>query len=183
MAIVTETAVDVIPTGTWSIDPAHSVVEFTVEHLGIAEVTGRAPVVAGTIEGGESPSISGTAAVPSITTFDEMRDGHLQSPEFFDAERHPELRFESTHVQVRDGELLVEGDLTVKGITRPVELRGSIAGTGQDPFGNHRLGLQLATTVNRTEWELNWNAPLPDGGFLLPNEVTLTASFSAIRSA
>jgi polyisoprenoid-binding protein YceI len=128
-----------VPTGTWSIDPSHSSVEFQVRHLGIATVKGRAPVVHGTIEGGESPSIEGTVDVTSFTTFDETRDGHLQSPDFFDGERYPELRFESTKVDVRGEELLVTGDLTIKGVTKPVELRGSFAGGGVDR-GNSASG-------------------------------------------
>src|SRR3989337_2829737 len=99
MSILAETSATVIPTGTWSIDPAHSAVEFHIKHLGLATVKGRAPVVGGTIEGADQPSIQGTVAVSSITTFDESRDGHLQSPEFFDVERYPELTFGSTEIE------------------------------------------------------------------------------------
>jgi polyisoprenoid-binding protein YceI len=183
MSIVAETPVTVLPAGTWSIDPAHSVVEFRVKHLGIAPVTGRAPVVSGTIEGGETPSVEGTVDATSITTFEETRDGHLQSPDFFDTERYPELRFESTRVESRDGEVVVEGNLTIRGVTRPVELRGTFGGSGVDPWGNDRIALELSTTIDRTEWGLVWNAPLPGGGFLLPDDVELRASFSAIRKA
>jgi polyisoprenoid-binding protein YceI len=172
----------VVPTGTWSIDPPHSSVEFQVRHLGIATVKGRAPVIHGTIEGGESPSIEGTVDVTSFTTFDETRDGHLQSPDFFDAERYPELRFESTEVDVRGEELLVTGDLTIKGVTKPVELRGSFAGSGMDPWGNERIGLDLEGTIDRREWGVSWNAPLPGGSFLLPDTVKLAASFSALKA-
>jgi polyisoprenoid-binding protein YceI len=182
MSILAETSATVIPAGTWSIDPAHSAVEFHIKHLGLATVKGRAPVVSGAIEGGEEPSIQGTVAVASITTFDENRDGHLQSPEFFDVERYPELSFESTEIEFRGDDLRVEGELTVKGITKPVTLRGTFAGSGVDPWGNDRVGIDLEGTIDRTDWGLHWNAPLPGGGFLLPNDVKLTATFSAVRA-
>jgi polyisoprenoid-binding protein YceI len=109
----------------------------------------------------------------------------LQSPDFFDVERYPELRFESTSVEGEgEGEeLVVRGDLTIKGETRPVELRGAFLGAGADPYGNDRIGLELETSVDRTDFGLNWNAPLPGGGFLLPNEVVLRATFAAVREA
>lgn len=183
MSILTEPAVEVIPAGTWTIDAAHSTVEFQVRHLGLATVKGRAPIVSGEIVGGKSPSISGTVDVSALTTFDEQRDEHLRSPEFFDVERHPELRFASRSVAIRDGQLVVEGDLTMRGVTKPVTLTGSVVGTGADPWGNERLGIDLEATIDRTQWGLDWNAPLPNGGFLLPNDVTLAASFSAVKAA
>ena len=118
-----------------------------------------------------------------LTTFDETRDGHLQSPDFFDTQRYPELRFESTSVEQDGDEVVVQGELTIKGVTRPVELRGSVRGPEQDPWGNERIGLRIGTVVDRTAFGLNWNAPLPGGGFLLPNDVVLTATFAAIRKS
>jgi polyisoprenoid-binding protein YceI len=101
----------------------------------------------------------------------------------FGAERHPELRFVSTGVESRGGELVVRGDLTIRGVTKPVELRGRFTGTTLDAYGNERIGLELAGIVDRTEFGVSWNAPLPGGGYLLPNEIPLYASFSAIRDA
>lgn len=112
MSMLAATSATVIPTGTWSIDPAHSAVEFHVKHLGIATVKGRAPVVSGTIVGGEAPSLEGTVDVSSITTFDETRDGHLQSPEFFDVDRYPELTFSSSSISSAGDTLVVDGELT-----------------------------------------------------------------------
>ena len=183
MSILAETSAAVIPAGTWAIDPAHSTVEFTIKHLGLATVKGRAVDVAGTIEGGDHPSIEGTVAVAGITTHDETRDEHLRSPDFFDAERFPELRFASSSVEHRDDELVVEGELTIRGVTKPVELRGTYVGSGVDPWGNERIGLDLAGTIDRTEFGVSWNAPLPGGAFLLPNDVALVASFSAVKAA
>lgn len=183
MTIVADPAAVVIPVGTWSIDPVHTTVEFHVTHAGIATVKGRAPVVEGTIRGGDDPAIEGSVDVTRLTTFDETRDAHLQSPDFFDAERHPEIRFVSTSVESRDGELVVNGDLTIRGVTKPVELRGTFRGRTVDAYGNERIGLDLAGTVDRTAFSVSWNAPLPGGGYLLPDEIPLSASFSAIKAS
>lgn len=183
MTIVTDTSATVIPTGTWSIDPVWSALEFEIEKLGLVTVKGRVPGFTGTIEGGESPAITGTVDASSITTFDETRDGHVQSPEFFDTERYPELRFESTSFETRGDELIVEGNLTIKDVTKPIELNGRFVGAGVDPYGNDRIGIELAGAVDRTDFGLNWNAPLPGGNFLLPNEVVLRANFAAVKAA
>lgn len=179
VAAATET---LVPEGTWSIDPSHSTLEFAIRHLGLATVKGRATGFTGSITGGATPAVEGTVPVASLTTFDESRDGHLASPEFFDAEQYPELRFASTSVAQDGDELVVTGDLTIKGITRPVELRGEFAGTGTDPWGNARIGLDLGGTIDRTAFDLRWNAPLPSGGFLLDDKVGLSASFSAVKA-
>jgi len=183
MSILAETQASVIPTGTWSVDPAHSKVEFHIKHLGLATVTGRAPVVSGTIVGGSEPSLEGTVEVASITTFDENRDAHLQSPEFFDTERYPQLTFSSDSIATDGDALRVDGELTIKGVTKPVELTGTFAGTGSDPWGNERIGLELETVVDRREFGLEWNAPLPTGGFVLGNDVTLTAELELAQKA
>ena len=183
MSIVAETKEGVIPTGTWSIDPVHSTVEFHVTHAGIATVKGRALVVAGAVSGGDNPTIEGTVDATSLTTFDETRDAHLRTPDFFDAERYPELRFVSSSVENRNGELVVHGDLTIRGVTRPVELRGTFRGATVDGYGNERIGLDLTGTIDRREFGVSWNAPLPAGGYLLPDEIPLVASFSAVKTA
>jgi polyisoprenoid-binding protein YceI len=182
MAIVAENAQKAIPAGTWSIDPVHSSVEFHVTHAGIATVKGRALVLEGTIRGGDEPAIEGTVDATSLTTFDETRDAHLRTPDFFDAERYPELRFVSTRVESRDGALVVEGNLTIRGVTRPVTLRGAFRGATEDAYGNERVGLDLEGSVDRQQFGVSWNAPLPGGGFLLPDEIPLFASFSAVKS-
>jgi polyisoprenoid-binding protein YceI len=183
MSIVADTTAEVIPTGTWAIDPVWSSLEFEVRKIGLIPIKGRVPGFSGTIEGGVSPTIEGTVDASSITTFDETRDAHLQSPDFFDAERYPELRFESTGVTVESGTVVVTGDLTIKGTTKPVELRGTYLGAGADPYGNDRIGLELEGTVDRTDFGLVWNAPLPGGGFLLPNDVALKAVFTGVKQA
>ena len=183
MSILAESSVTVIPAGTWSIDPSWSSLEFEVRKLGIVNIKGRVPGVSGTVSSSDSASIEGTVDATSITTFDADRDAHLQSPEFFDTQRHPELRFTSTSIESAGGELIVLGDLTIRGVTKPVELRGTIVGPSNDPWGNERIGLELSGTVDRTAFGLHWNAPLPGGGFLLPDDVVLRAYFAAVRTA
>jgi polyisoprenoid-binding protein YceI len=183
MSIVAQESETVIPSGTWTIDPVWSALGFEVKKIGIAAIKGRALGFEGTVVGGAEASIEGSIEVSSLTSFDETRDGHLQSPDFFDAERYPTIRFRSTSVEERGGELVVHGELTIKDETRPVELRGSFAGRGVDPAGNDRIVIELSGTIDRTDFGLNWNAPLPGGGLLLPNEVLLTAAFAAVRAA
>jgi polyisoprenoid-binding protein YceI len=182
MSVITETT-RALPTGTWSIDPVWSALEFEVKKLGLLTVKGRVPGFTGTIAGGESPAVEGVVDATSITTFDEQRDGHLQSPDFFDTARYPELRFASTSVSSEGDRIVVEGDLTIKGVTKPVELSGRFVGAANDAFGNERIGLELEGVVDRNDFGLSWNAPLPGGGFLLPDDVTLKATFAAVKAA
>ena len=183
MSIIAEGSATQIPVATWAIDPVWSSLEFEVRKIGLVPIKGRVPGFTGRIESGEQTAIEGTVDTSSITTFDETRDGHLQSPDFFDTARYPELHFSSTDVELEGDRLVVQGDLTIKGTTKPVELRGTFLGTGEDPYGNERLALELEGTIDRTDFGLEWNAPLPGGGFLLPNEVTLRATFAAVREA
>jgi polyisoprenoid-binding protein YceI len=183
MSAVETTIAQLAPTGTWTIDPVHSHVEFAIKHSGVATIRGRFGGVEGTLAGGDSPRISGTIQIGSVDSGDETRDTHLLSPDFFDVERYPTITFRSTAVERRSGELVVHGELTIKGTTRPVELRGALVGTGVDPMGSDRIALGLETTIDRTDFGLSWNAPLPGGGLMLPNEVSLTATFAAVRAA
>jgi polyisoprenoid-binding protein YceI len=183
MSIVADRSASVIPTGTWTIDPVWSALEFEVKKLGLAVIKGRALSFEGTVTGGDDATIEGSADVSGLTMFEETRDAHLQSPDFFDAERHPTIAFRSTSVDQRGEELVVHGELTIKGKTKPVELRGAFTGTGVDPMGSERIVLELSGTIDRTDFGVDWNAPLPGGGLLLPNEVTLTASFAAVKAA
>lgn len=183
MSILADTSATVIPSGKWKIDPVWSSLEFEVKKLGLATVKGRVPGFSGTVLGGDNPSIEGTVKAASITTFDADRDGHLQAPDFFDTQRYPELRFASTSVEANGNELVVTGDLTIKDVTKQVELTGIFVGSAIDPWGNERIGLELEGTVDRTDFGLDWNAPLPGGGFLLPNEIVLKAYFAAVRAA
>ena len=165
-----------IPTGTWQADPVHSSVGFEVRYLGVATFTGEVKQFAASLSEGE---LAGSAEVASISVKDENLYGHLQAPEFFDAERHPELRFSGTAA----GDSRFEGEITIKGVTRPITLEGTITGPVTDPYGNERIGLALEGVVDRTEFGLDWNAPLPGGGFALANDVTLKAELSLVKAA
>jgi len=165
-----------IPAGTYTVDKVHTTMGFAVKHMVVATFRGRFEKFDATLEVGQdgAPRLTGTVDVTSIEVKDENLAGHLQSPDFFDAERHPELRFESDSIRIDGGEAVVDGRLTIKGQTRPVEARGTIVGPHEDIAGNTKLGLELTAIVDRTEFGLNWNAPLPKGGVALGNDVTLS---------
>jgi polyisoprenoid-binding protein YceI len=175
----TITARQLVPGGTWKADPAHSTFEFTVRHMGITSVKGRFTDVEATLLGGDSPSLEGTLGIASVDTRDEGRDGHLKSADFFDAERFPVSRFESVAVEADR----VLGLLTLKGVTREIELAAELTGGGTDPYGNERIGLDLEGEIDRTDFGVSWNAPLPGGGLLVADRVKLAASFSFVREA
>jgi polyisoprenoid-binding protein YceI len=168
-----------LPTGTWALDPVHSTIGFEI------------PYLAGTFKGQfrevdaklTEESLTGSAKVASVDVKDENLSAHLQSPDFFDAERHPELKFES-HEIVRSGETVtVRGDITIRGVTKHVELSGAVSGSFTDGYDRERLILKLETTVDRTEFGLNWNMPLPSGEPSLANEVKLVAELYFVREA
>jgi polyisoprenoid-binding protein YceI len=173
MSTTTETT---IPTGTYEIDKVHSHIGFAVKHMVVATFRGRFENydAALTVADDGTAQLTGTVDVKSIEVKDENLAGHLQSPDFFDAERHPELRFESDSIRIDGSDVVVDGKLTIKGQTRPVEARGTIVGPHEDIAGNTKLGLELTAIVDRTEFGLNWNAPLPKGGMALGNDVTLS---------
>ena len=181
MSTATVTA---MPAGTYSIDPSHSSVEFAVRHMGIATVRGQATEFEGTIDAtGDSPTLEGTVQVDSITTQDEQRDQHLGAPDFFDVQRFPQISFRSSGIEISDdGSVRLPGEITIKGVTKEIELTGSFAGAGTDPWGNERIGLDVSTTVDRRDFGLNWNQPLPGGGLLVSNEVKLELSASAVKA-
>ena len=183
MSILAETSAATIPAGTWKIDPVWSALGFEVKKIGIAAIKGRALGFEGTVTGGDTPEIEGSVDVSSLTSFDETRDAHLQSPDFFDAGRYPTIAFRSTSVEQEGDDLVVQGELTIKGVTRPIELRGAFTGSGLDPMGNERIALELVGTIDRTDFGVSWNAPLPGGDLMLPNDVSLSASFAAQRAA
>jgi len=127
--------------------------------------------------------LTGTVAVPSVKVYDENLEAHLQSPDFFDAQLHPELRFESRELAIDDdGNVTVEGDLTIKGVTKAITAGGRYVHVEADMGGGERIGLGLETTVDRREFGLEWNAPLPKGGFVLGNDVTLTIALELVAA-
>jgi polyisoprenoid-binding protein YceI len=170
------------PVGTWTLDPVHSTVGFEIAYLA-GTFKGQFRDVEARLAIGEAgASLEGSARVASVDVKDENLAAHLQSPDFFDAENHPELRFAARDVAIADGTATVEGEITIKGVTRPVLLTGTVAGPLADPYGNERLGLAVSTTVDRTEFGVSWNNPLPGGELALANEVRIVAELAFVRS-
>jgi polyisoprenoid-binding protein YceI len=175
-----------ISTGTWSIDKVHSHVGFAVKHMVVSNFRSRFEDYDGTLTVADdgAPSLEGYVNVDSILVKDENFAGHLKSPDFFDSERYPQIRFRSTAVRVQEGgQLEVDGELTIKDHTHNVSARGTVTGPYEDPAGNARLGIELETVVDRREFGLEWNAPLPKGGFAVDNDVKLEVSLELVRQA
>jgi polyisoprenoid-binding protein YceI len=181
--MTTAQAESTIPTGTWQSDPIHSRVGFSVKHMVVATYRdGFSDFDIRLSDSEGTPKIAGRARVESIESRDETQKGHLLSPDFFDAEQYPEIEFESTDIQ-RDGDrLTVDGELTIKGNTRHVTAIGEISGPVVDIAEQEKVGIDLEAKVDRTDFGLNWNAPLPKGGFAVENEVTLTVHLELVRA-
>ena len=172
-----------VPTGTWSVDPAHTTVGFAVKHLGIASVRGRFEQFEGTLEvDGDSARAYGTAQADSINTNDAGRDEHLRSADFFGAEANPELRFESTEIRPVDEDTFeIEGELSMNGVTNPVTLTAEVQGTETDPWGNERVGLEVTGQLNRGDWNMTFNQALGSGNLLVGEKVKLNLDISAVK--
>ena len=175
-------------TGVWTIDPAHSSIAFIARHAMITKVRGTFEDFDGRLYlDSEHPGRSTADMIikaASLHTRQERRDQHLRSADFFHAEAHPELSFHSTSVQQLSADTYhLLGDLSIKGVTRPVTLDLIFTGTATDPFGNERAGFEGSTTVDRTDWGLTWNSVLETGGVLVGEKVKLEFDVSAIRAA
>jgi polyisoprenoid-binding protein YceI len=166
--------------GTYTVDPVHSSFGFAVKYQGVSVFRGTLDEVDATLAAGR---LEGAAKVESISirTPEQFR-AHVLSPEFFDAANHPEVRFVSDELDLReDGTAKVTGELTIKGITKPVVATGTWTAPAADAFGNTRGHLTLEAVIDRTEWEMNWNMALPTGGNVLANDVTLTVDISVVE--
>ena len=168
-----------LPTGTWAADPVHSEIGFNVDYM------------AGTFRGTFSKfdakvddgRLQGSAEVASVHVKDPNLEAHLQSPDFFDSERNPQLTFASKDVQREGAEVTVDGEITIKGDTQPITLTGTISDPIGDPFGNERFGLKLTGSLDRTRFGVTWNNPLPTGEPALSNEVELAADLQLVKSS
>lgn len=179
MSTATNSTIQTLPTGTWNSDPVHSEIAFSVDYM------------AGTFHGTFSKfdvrmtdgRLEGTVEVSSVQVKDPTLEAHLQTPDFFDVERNPQLRFVSTDVR-RDGhEVAIDGEITIKGETKPIELTGTITDPAPDPYGNERFGLKLEGKIDRTSFGVSWNNPLPSGEPALANDVTLIAELQFVKAA
>ena len=160
------------PAGTWQLDPVHSTVGFEVAYLG-GRFKGQFREVEATLEVDETGTLAGTATVASVDVKDENLAAHLQSPDFFDAERHPRIAFRATGLRFDGEQVAGEGEITIKGETKPLEVAGTHVGPIQDAYGNDRVRITLNATLDRTDFGVDWNTPLPSGEPALANEVAI----------
>ena len=175
-------------TSTWNIDPVHSTAQFKVKHMMISSVKGEFTTITGKLQFDASDlansRVEAVIDAASINTRDAQRDAHLKSADFLDVEKFPTLSFKSTRVTAeRDGELEVEGELTIHGVTRNVafDVEGPSAPV-KDPWGNMRIGLSATSRINRKDFGLTWNAALETGGVLVGEEVTLTLDVEFVQA-
>ncbi len=180
------TATDQTLTTTWKIDPAHSHVEFAVRHLMISTVRGRFAGVAGTVRLDEAnPShadVDVTIDAATIDTREAQRDAHLRSADFFDVERFPNLTFKASRILDRkDREFKLAGDLTIHGVTRPVELAVTEEGRGKDPWGGERLGFSAVTKIKRSDFGLTWNQALEAGGVVVGDDIKVLLELELVK--
>jgi polyisoprenoid-binding protein YceI len=174
----------IAPTGTWTLDPVHSIVGFEVDYLA-GTFKGGFHDVSASLKAGEDGAVTleGTARVASVDVKDETQNAHLQSPDFFDAERFPELGFKADDIILDGDEITANGEITIKGVTKPVTVTGTLSPMIADPWGNQRFGIEVKATVDRTDFELNWNNPLPSGDLALANEVTIVAELQFVQAS
>ena len=172
--------------GTWTIDPTHSEVGFSVRHLAISKVKGKFENFDATFVTAENPldsTVTASAEVASVNTNEKNRDGHLRTGDFFAAEEFPQLTFVSTGAREDGGDFLVDGDLTLRGVTKLVTFKLEFGGFGEDAYGNYKAGFTATTVIKREDFGLSWNAPLEKGGLLLGSDVTITLDVQAALQA
>lgn len=176
-----------IPTGTWTVDPAHSKVGFAVKHMGIATVRGEFTEFEGSLEIGDDLSEAkarGTVKTASVDTNESQRDAHLRSGDFFEAETHPELTFESKRIEAIDDETYrIVGDLTLHGVRNELVLNAEVNGVDTDPYGNEKVGLEVTGQLSRGDYGMKFNQVLGSGNMLVADKIKLTLDISAARQA
>jgi polyisoprenoid-binding protein YceI len=174
---MSDTATSTLTAGTWSLDPTHTHIGFTVRHMMVAKVRGSFGDFSAEITVGENPlesSLSAVVQMASIDTGNADRDGHLRTNDFFAIDEFPTMTLVSTSlVDNGDGTYTMNADLTIKGVTRPVAFELEFAGTGQDPWGNTKAGFSASATINRKDFGIEWNAPLETGGVLVGEQVKI----------
>jgi polyisoprenoid-binding protein YceI len=183
MSLVENAREQLLSSGSWSVDSAHSTVEFRVKHMVIQTVRGRFREFDGAIVAGDEPFVSGTIRVASLETLHEERDAHLRSSDFFDADRFPEISFQAAGMQFNgnDRDFTLSGELTIKGVTRPIRLDGELGGAVVDADGRERIALALRGQLDRSDYGLVWNRALGTGNVLVGNTVDLDLDVAAVR--
>jgi polyisoprenoid-binding protein YceI len=171
-----------LPAAIWNIDTIHSTVSFAVKYM-VSTFRSEFDRYEATLDTtGDEPVLKGSVAPDSITVKDPNFHAHLQGPDFFDTERHPAITFESTSFRLDGDELVVDGNLTIKGETRPIEARGELTPVHVGMSGQERIGIQLEASIDRSHFGVSWNAPLPKGGLALANETKLVVDLFFVRS-
>ncbi|MBN1482752.1 polyisoprenoid-binding protein [candidate division KSB1 bacterium] len=174
-----------LPASTWEIDKSHTEVGFSVKHMVVATVTGKFTQFDGEItfdpEYLEDSKIKGTVQVASINTENERRDKHLRSADFFDAENYPNITFESTGITKKEDGYVAVGNLTIRDVTKKVEIPFKVLGPVNDPWGNTRIGVEGSTTINRQDFNVKWNNTMDNGGLVVSDEVELNLRAELIQ--
>jgi polyisoprenoid-binding protein YceI len=185
-AATTQTRIHGYLAGTWNIDPVHSEVGFAVRHMMVSKVRGRFTTFSGQLVTGEDPLASSVTAeidLASITTGNEQRDGHIRSADFFEVETYPTMTYRSTGVRQDDGDYVLDGELTLKGVTRNVPLTLELNGFGPDPYGGTRAGFTATGELNRRDFNVNFSAPMQNGGAVVADKISLHLEIEAVLEA
>jgi polyisoprenoid-binding protein YceI len=174
--------------GTWAIDPVHSEVSFTVRHMMVSKVRGRFDTFEGTIVTGADPlssTVTASVDLSSINTGQEQRDAHIRSADFFEVEKHPNMTFASTGIRAEGDHFLLDGDLTLKGVTKPVTFKLEVNGFGPDAYGGTRVGFSATTEINRNDFGVSFNGPIPGvpGGVAVSEKATINLEIEGVLQA
>jgi polyisoprenoid-binding protein YceI len=186
MAEVTTAPVPGYVAGKWTIDPVHTEVGFSVRHMMVSKVRGRFKEFSGEIVTGESPADSSVTAdvkTASFTTDNDQRDAHILSADFLEAETWPDMTYRSTGVRSEDGDFVLDGELTLKGVTRSVPLKLEVNGFGPDPFGGTRAGFTATAEINRRDFNVNFSSPMENGGMVVADRISITLEVEAVLAA
>ena len=181
----TETAIPGYEAATWNIDPVHSEVGFSVRHMMVSKVRGRFTTFSGQIVTAEDPTKSSVTAeidLGSINTGQDQRDDHIKSADFFEVEKYPTMTYQSTGVRVEDGEYVLDGDLTLKGVTKSVPLKLELNGFGPDAYGGTRAGFTATGEINRRDFNVNFSAPMQNGGVVVADKIQLHLEIEAVKA-
>jgi polyisoprenoid-binding protein YceI len=169
--------------GTWNLDPTHTEIGFVARHMMVSKVRGKFEKYTGSITTAANPLDSSAQAeidLSSITTGNDQRDGHLRSSDFFDVETHPKMTFRSTGIRPDGEEFLVDGELTIRGITKPITLEVELGGFGPDPYGGTRAGFTATAVINRSDFGVSWNAAIEGGGVVVSDKITIHIEAEAV---
>jgi polyisoprenoid-binding protein YceI len=186
MSVTAQSTIPGYTTGTWTIDPVHSEVGFSVRHMMVSKVRGKFNVFSGDIRTGESPldsSVTATIDLSSIDTGNPDRDNHIRSADFFDVDMHRAMTFRSTGVRLDGDDYVLDGELTLKGITRPISFDLELGGFGPDPYGGTRAGFTATGELKRSDFGVDFNAVLETGGVVVADKVTIQLEIEAVLDA